>query len=80
MKIYVTKYALTTGIHVIDGKITEHGSATWGWSFVPKGQYVFTLEEAHLKAEEMRRRKIVTLGNQIEKLKTKKIKVIEFSE
>ena len=72
MKAYITKYALTDGIRVVDGTIV----ATDMFTFEDKGhtiyaygdEYQLTWEEALERAEEMRTKRMESLRKQIERL------------
>ena len=74
MKVWITKYALTTGIYEIEAEITENGSAYDMHASLPtfyhkEGKdWHRTKESAIKKAEEMRQKKIESLKKQIEKL------------
>lgn len=80
--IYITKWALTQGIlkGEVDykSKMEEHmyvkAKGLIGMLCVRQDAF-FTLEEAQAKAEDMRRRKIVSLRKQIAKLEEMKIKI-----
>jgi len=77
-KVYITKYALTTGIMYRNGEISEsrpdvvfipgnQAECTYGQYFHPN-EWHRTWESALKRAEEMRRRKIVSLNKQLTKL------------
>ena len=74
MKVWITKYALTSGIIEINAEITDNGSAyDMGTSFPTyyheEGkEWHRTKESAIAKAEEMRKKKISSLQKQIKKL------------
>lgn len=74
MKVWITKYALTTGIFEMTAEITEHGSAYDMHSSFPTyyhgegKEWHKTKESAIARAEEMRQKKIASLKKQIEKL------------
>lgn len=75
MKAWVTKYALTVGIEEIEvnAKVTEEGVLTFrsdeGWHvYLSKGDWHHNKEQAVVKAEDMRIRKIKSLDKQIKKL------------
>lgn len=81
MIIYVTKYALTTGIIPIDARaIYPDGSAAGRYSILYKNEFCLSLEEALSRAEEMRIAKIASLKKQIAKLETMEIKVKELEK
>lgn len=73
MKVWITKYALTSGIIEINGEITDSGSVFDMGSSHPtyyhgEGKdWHRTKESAIAKAEEMRKKKIVSLKKQIKK-------------
>ena len=75
MKVWITKYALTTGIFEMTAEITEHGSAYDMHSSFPTyyhgegKEWHKTKESAIARAEEMRQKKIESLKKQIEELK-----------
>lgn len=91
MHVYITKYALTSGIQVREldedttSKLSEspkrivckaaQGERNFWLVWTP--DWYKTLEEAQARAEEMRKKKIASLERQLEKLKTMKIEVIE---
>lgn len=74
MKVWITKYALTTGIYEIEAEITENGSAYDMHASLPtfyckEGKdWHRTKEDAIQRAEAMRQKKIASLKKQIEKL------------
>lgn len=76
MKIWITKYALTTGIFSVEAedKLTEYGAAAFKRSpehyteFVSKNDFYYSLEHAKEHAEKMRIKKIKSLENQIKKI------------
>lgn len=72
-KIWVTKYALTSGIFEAEAEIDED----WNMASIPSRTYLSTLhgkdwhrtvEEAMKRAEEMRVKRIASLRMQIKKL------------
>ncbi len=73
MSFYVTRYALTDGIKEVDGSVSESGWLTctydhrWPRSF-PSIDFSEDRDDAVLRAEEMRDKKIKSLKKQIEKL------------
>lgn len=78
-KIYVTKYALTSGLKEIEaeidpcyregGKTVEYARDLGGYNSYVLGKEAFrSFEEAKREAEEIRRRKIESLKKQIAKL------------
>lgn len=79
MKVWITKYALTSGIVEIEGEITESGSLYDMRSSLPMyyhgegKEWHRTKESAIKKAEEMRQKKIESLKKQIKKLEEMKI-------
>jgi hypothetical protein len=73
MKVYVTKYALTTGIMEVDAELFANGNAVkWGEYFqAAHGEgkdWHRTRESALKRCELMRARKIKTLRESIAKL------------
>ena len=74
MKVWITKYALTDGIIEAEGEPywLEWVSASWDNGYrcndFKQGEWFDTKERAIQKAEEMRKKKIESLKNQIEKL------------
>ncbi len=79
MKAFITKYALTQGILERDGHVSSddvlcisgnysNGSFTFT-TYYHKGEWFKTKEEAIVKAEEMRQKKIKSLEKQLAKLK-----------
>ena len=82
MRIFITKYALTSGIEEIE--VNKEDIENDGYvlvkqdrlpTFFRKNEWAKTKEEALEIAEEMRKNKIASLKKQIEKLKKKKIKI-----
>jgi tmRNA-binding protein len=81
MKIYVTKYALTTGITAenanVDGAVA-HWRTGSGWPMhAYKGEWFESSEAALENAEQRRVRKLASLRKQIEKLEKKTFKIRE---
>lgn len=83
MKAFITKYALTRGIFEKDGRDVGYGTFridagfysghySFAYFYYHKGEWFLTKEEAVIKAEEMRQKKIKTLEKQLSKLKTLK--------
>lgn len=76
MKIYVTKWALKKGIVLVDGESSSgKGSMRilstgpfWG-HYLHRTEWGTTLEEAILKAELARNRRITALKKEIQKLR-----------
>lgn len=77
-KVFITRYALTSGIREVEAEI-EKSSSRFGnipdyvtinaWTLCYIGKDAFLKkEDAIKKAEEMRKRKIASLLKQIEKL------------
>lgn len=75
MKVYITKYALTTGIIESEADIIERDPKMIYTVINSYNVYFFKPDwhqnknEAIYKAEEMRKKKIASLEKQIEKLK-----------
>lgn len=82
--IYVTKYALTSGIHEVsaekagttDGCFSHRNECGWTTYYYPR-HYTMTSEEAIRRAEAMRVKKIALLEKQIAKLKKMKFEIKE---
>lgn len=76
LKVWITKYALTTGIKEVAGEISENCPSMFCDNGSPYPQYFHgegrdwhrTLEGAKAKAEEMRVAKIASLQKQIKRL------------
>lgn len=73
IKAWVTKYALTEGILVVDAEVTHYDTGTmlrWaGWNNRAHGNdWHRTPEAALARAEEMRKTKIASLKKSIAKL------------
>lgn len=78
-KVYITKYALTSGIIEAEMRVKDNGNSCYG---KPKGYYYETgfygndfflnKEEALQNCENRRLRKIESLKKQIEKISKKK--------
>lgn len=79
MKIWITKYALTSGIEMIDSErmasfgindgILSFCRYSWSAPEIYNKQHWYTNEDsAKTKAENMRKNKIISLRNQITKL------------
>lgn len=72
-KIYVTKYALTTGIFEVDAKVLD-GMASYKrgdsylMEFAHRDEFHLTREAAVAKAEEIRIKKLKSLNKQIKKI------------
>ena len=74
------KYALTTGIFELKGRIDPDGyfvenSSPGIGHFLGKKDYCLTLEDAKIAAEELRKRKIKSLEKQLAKVMTQQIKI-----
>lgn len=78
MKVWITKYALSTGIFEMDVEMqSEDGKTVYGksWEQIFRGQGVEwckTKAEAIARGEEMKKKKIDSLKKQIEKLEKMK--------
>jgi len=78
MKAWVTKYALTTGILVVDGKVNDSVPSLLSYRDGGYTVYVhnegkewhLTPEAALAKAEEMRLKKIAAVKKKLEKLES----------
>lgn len=80
--VWCVKYALTTGIYELKGRIAPDGyfSERSGFNskighFLSKNDYRLTLKDARSAAEELRKRKIKSLERQLAKVMTQKIAV-----
>ena len=75
MRLWISKYALSEGITAVDG-MEIHGGGQYagnGKLFVRLGKEAHeTLEDAKDAAEAMRRRRIISLRKQIERLEAMK--------
>ncbi len=83
-KIYVTKYALTTGIFSIDADVSEDGkmalykqSGSRFTEFAHGNEFHLTKEGALSRAEEMRIRKLQSLDKKVKQLSAMKFEVKE---
>ena len=72
MRVFVTKYALTTGIisfevlHLTDtGTICVQGPAKALKQYLFKGEYCLTLPEAEIKVKDMLAKRIIKLEKQL---------------
>lgn len=84
MKVWITKYALTSGIEEIDSKNVKSFSINGTYlhfrrtgnnyclEVYSKNEWCNRKESAIAKAEEMRKKKIASLKKQIEKLEKMK--------
>lgn len=79
-KVFITKYALTTGIKEVELEIIK-SDFTNSSDYVRDGSYTFfyigkdaflSKEDATKKAEDMRKKKISSLKKQLEKLEKMK--------
>lgn len=75
MTVYISKYALTTGIYSVEveGTHTPDMVRAVGARYPThyhKGQWHETIEEATKKANQMRTRKIASIKKQLAKLET----------
>lgn len=78
--VWCVKYALTTGLYQLKGRITVDGYFAEDaprriGHFLSKNEYRQTLEDAKAAAEELRDRKIKSLERQLAKVATQQIKV-----
>ena len=76
---YVTKYALTEGIIKTEGAVSEYGTLYYpgGLFYVGKNHWTTSEHDAFIKAEKMRRAKILSLEKQIDRLRGLEIRVVE---
>ena len=65
--IYVTKYALTSGIKSETAKIDPDGWALVDRDYFSKSEYALTMKDAIVQAKGKRDRKVASLKRQIEK-------------
>lgn len=72
MKVYITKYALTKGVFEItasnigsEGMIKDVAN---NYNYYLKGDWYENIEDAKKDAEQRRRKKIISLQKQIDKL------------
>jgi hypothetical protein len=84
--IYITKYALTTGLVIRKAKIDDDGYAScektendFGHPFFTKRDYRLSLAEAEKQAEVLRSAKLAALDKQKAKLQKAKIKLIDLA-
>ena len=75
VRVWITKYALSDGILVVDGTVHHSTSSTmltWGGEFNSRyahgNEWHRTQEAAIARAEEMRKAKIASLRRRIEKM------------
>ena len=78
--VWCVKYALTSGLFQLKGRITADGyfsedSGPRIGFFLGKSDYRLTLEDAMAAAEEKRQRKIESLKRQLSKIETQDIKI-----
>lgn len=75
IKAWITKYALTHGIQVVDaevcgdGKMVAYGNKAYGRQYAHGKDWHTTPEAALARAEEMRKAKIASLEKSIAKIK-----------
>jgi hypothetical protein len=71
MRIWITKWALTQGIIVVDADITDQGLAIVAghWNYYHKKDYCTSEAAARGKFEEMKQRKIASLRKQLSRIK-----------
>lgn len=81
IKAWVTKYALTSGIEVVEGVVNHDISSkmfTWGqWSNAHRKDWHRSEQEAMARAEQMRQQKIESLRKSIKKLEALKFQCLE---
>lgn len=72
MKVYITKYALSSGIFEAEGELSQHDSNYFrvpgAYMSFDSSEWHRSFESAVSKAEEMRKKKIASLQNQVVKL------------
>jgi hypothetical protein len=82
MKIYITKYALTTGIETAEAETTHTPTMMWvkrqyGGIGYHGTEWHFTLEDAIAQAEKMRAAKLKSIEKQSTKIKMMDFTVIK---
>jgi hypothetical protein len=81
IKAWVTKYALTSGILVVEAEHctdSDPGMIAFGeMNYAHGDDWHRSLEAALSRAEVMRRKKLAALRKQVTRLETLKIKVVE---
>ena len=82
MKIYLTKYALTSGVEVIEVERSAtaddmvHWKSSSGWSqYAHKGEWFADKKEANADFDRRRARKLASLHKQINKIEQLKFEV-----
>ena len=71
MKVWITKYALTSGITEQDAEICQDGMVKYGtYQYAHGEEWHYNRPDALLKAEEMRIKKIATLKKSIQRLES----------
>ncbi len=79
MNVYITKYALTTGIEQRDCELSsDDRTMVWvkgGYNFYRRGEWHESLDSAQRKAEQMRQKKIAALEKQIARLRAMRFDV-----
>jgi len=90
MKVWITKFALTSGIYAVEADISVSPgyvstrtcpNGTRGYTqLFSKKYWCETKEEALAVAEEMRIKKLQSLNKQIKKLSVKEIKINDYTE
>lgn len=82
--IYITKYALTKGVLKTSVVLENEGTAKVNGFldrfFLSRQDFFYSESDALAYAENQREKKLKSLHKQIEKLKTKKIKVKEINQ
>lgn len=69
MKVWISKYALRTGIYAEEVEVVREGVVRSGhWKFFYQNDWHHSLESALWRAEEMRVAKLASLRKQIAKL------------
>lgn len=71
--VYVTKYSLTKGVFKLNVRVADRGmvidDSTNYQSYYHGKDWHYSKEDAIARAEEMRKKKLISLKNQIEKIK-----------
>lgn len=72
-KVFVTKYALTTGIFEVEAKVSDGMASfkrgeSYFMEFAHRNEFHLTREAAVARAEEMRIKKLQSIDKQIKKI------------
>jgi hypothetical protein len=83
MKVYITKWALTTGILEIEGREVDNGycviklSSDHMEQCIQPGDWHRSIDAATVRARELKARKIINLTRQLERLKKLDIQLVK---